>query len=994
MIKTIRILSLLLLPAFAFASSKPKSKVTEKYNVAIYKSKAFIENSGQLTGIPGISGEAVFQVDNPGEQIIFTKQGVNYLYQVPVPKKKTPLRNLFGKEKEETETGKEEMAPQAFNIVSMQWKDANPNVKVIAEDPINEIYFVRNYNSDVSYKCRQFKKITYKDLYPGIDVEYVFHPQNGLKYTIIVHPGADAANIAMVYSNAQPKQDGIGNIYINTVKGIIIDHKPVTTCNGKNISSEYLFSGKTVKFRLDDYDHNSDLIIDPWTISPGFTTLNRAYDIVRNNTTGDLFVFGGYPPYEVKKLDNQGNIQWTYVTNPLYAGPQSNYYGDIAIDPSGDVYLSAGCCSQTIVKISGANSNLIWQQPGYSEPWRLAWDPANNRLIAAGYVDPAGDNLCAINPSNGTMISGGTIIGPVNQAEIRAVIVASNGDIHCIHVSQYPTTQASTNRLTGNTSAYANFYNVQSGYMLGEMGAYYASCDNTLYCQSGDCFHGINALALTPNFIYTFDGDSLYKRDIATGNQLGMVVIPNGQGQYNSGIVIDSCGNIFVGGQNAVYQYDSNLNLLSSQNTSGAVFDLVVGVAGEIIACGNGFVQSLIFPCGNFQVFAQSTNILCNGQCNGTATANLFGGTPPYTFAWTNGDTTQTATGLCAGIYNVTVTDSAGNTSTATVTITQPSALSLGGSSTQTPCGASLGTGTVNPTGGTGPYTYSWNTTPMQNTATASGLATGSYTCFVTDANGCTAQQVVNVPVGPPPTVTVTSGNENCFGQCFAQASATGSSGTAPYTYSWSNGATGANITGLCPGTYSCVITDNYGCTATSTTTTVSQPPAFNVQTNQVRCTQEQPNGAVIVNVSGGTPGYTYAWNTLPVQTNDTASGLLPGTYLVVIVDNNNCPDTASVTIDDCPRDSIHIPNVFTPNGDPWNENFVIYNVGYTSFACDIYNRWGNKIYGWDNPAGYWDGKEDGKPCSDGVYYYIFHAVKYDGTKLDGQGFVQLLSGK
>src|ERR1051326_356156 len=268
MIKTIRILSLLLLPAFAFASSKPKSKVTEKYNVAIYKSKAFIENSGQLTGIPGISGEAVFQVDNPGEQIIFTKQGVNYLYQVPVPKKKTPLRNLFGKEKEETETGKEEMAPQAFNIVSMQWKDANPNVKVIAEDPINEIYFVRNYNSDVSYKCRQFKKITYKDLYPGIDVEYVFHPQNGLKYTIIVHPGADAANIAMVYSNAQPKQDGIGNIYINTVKGIIIDHKPVTTCNGKNISSEYMFSGKTVKFRLDDYDHNSDLIIDPWTISP------------------------------------------------------------------------------------------------------------------------------------------------------------------------------------------------------------------------------------------------------------------------------------------------------------------------------------------------------------------------------------------------------------------------------------------------------------------------------------------------------------------------------------------------------------------------------------------------------------------------------------------------------------------------------------------------------------------------------------------------------
>lgn len=978
-----------------------------KFSATPFKSHAFIENSGQYTGVPGINGEVLFGIDNPGEQIIFTKTGLNFVYTVPSPPENedsSPVKKTRRqKRKEEAEKKKELMGmekdklPQLkFSIYSMNWEGCNPDVKIVAEDEAKDIYYFNNPNSNTPYKCRQFNKIIYKNLYNGIDLEYSFYSKGGIKYNFIIHPGADASVITMLYSgSSQPKLTDIGEITLNTDKGILIDHAPVsfTPQDQKPVVSSYNVNGNRVKLNVGNYDHKKILVIDPWTMSPGFTQYNRGYDISRRASNGDLYVYGGYAPFEVKKLDLNGALLWTYVTNPIYAGPSNNYYGDMEIDPSGDVYIAAGCCSSTIMKISGANATVLWVNNSYAEPWRLKWDLAGNRLIAAGYVVPSGDNICSIDPSTGNVILSATIIAPVAGAEIRSIVMEPNGKVHALHVSAYPTTTPGTNRLTGNSTTFINLYNVQSGYMMGEAGSNYASCDNNFYCGNSLCFHGVSGMAVTPNYIYTYDGSVIFKRDINNGAQLGTVTVPGGVAEQNSGIVIDSCGNIFVGTQNAIKEYDSTLTLITSMPMSGLVCDLVVGANGEIIATGDGFVTSVVFPCGAFAVFATGTGPLCNGQCTGTATANIFGGTPPFTYSWTsNVQTTQTITGLCAGSYTVTATDSTGATITSTVTITAPPVLTLGGSSTQTPCGASNGTATVNPTGGTGPYSYSW--TGGQTTSTASGLTTGSYTCVVTDANGCTQQQVVNVPVGPAPTVAVSNTNENCNGQCFATSTAVGSSGTAPYTYSWSNGSTTATATGLCTGNYSCIVTDLYGCTVVSTSVTVTEPTPFNITSSVIQCANDLPNGQAVISVAGGTPGYTYQWSDTANQTTATATGLYTGTYTVLITDNNNCPDSVTVTLDICPNDTIHIPNVFTPNGDGHNDFFVIYNIGYTKLNCDIYNRWGNLIYSWDNPAGFWDGKVDGKMASDGTYYYILHGEKFNGNKLEEKGFLELLSGK
>ncbi|MFT3704853.1 MAG: YDG domain-containing protein [Agriterribacter sp.] len=160
------------------------------------------------------------------------------------------------------------------------------------------------------------------------------------------------------------------------------------------------------------------------------------------------------------------------------------------------------------------------------------------------------------------------------------------------------------------------------------------------------------------------------------------------------------------------------------------------------------------------------TNVSCNGGSNGTASVSASGGTPSYTYSWSpSGGTAATATGLAVGVYNCTITDANNCQIIKSITITQPTALSATTSKTDVSCnGGSNGTATVNATGGTPSYTYSW--APSGGTAaTATGLAAGTYTCTITDANSCTTtksftitQPVLLTATATPSSATICSG--------------------------------------------------------------------------------------------------------------------------------------------------------------------------------------------------------------------------------------------
>lgn len=303
-----------------------------------------------------------------------------------------------------------------------------------------------------------------------------------------------------------------------------------------------------------------------------------------------------------------------------------------------------------------------------------------------------------------------------------------------------------------------------------------------------------------------------------------------------------------------------------------------------------------------------STNVLCFGQCNGTANANPSGGTPGYTYLWQPGNqTTPNISGLCAGSYTLTVTDANGCTRSTTVTITQPNLLSVTLNATNLQCNSVCNaTISASVSGGTAPYTYLWNP-GNQTTPSLSNQCAGTYTCTVTDANGCTAQAVVTITQPAALSVTPSITHVTCNGLCNGAAAVAVTGGTAPYTYLWApGGQTTPGITNQCAGTYTCTVTDVSGCTG-SVTVTITQPPAIanNVISVNASCSGSC-NGTAQSNPSGGTAPYSFLW--MPgAMTTPNVSGLCAGSYTLVVTDLNGCTAQSIVSITQPPPLSANV---------------------------------------------------------------------------------------
>ncbi|HEY1645910.1 MAG TPA: SprB repeat-containing protein, partial [Candidatus Saccharimonadales bacterium] len=292
-----------------------------------------------------------------------------------------------------------------------------------------------------------------------------------------------------------------------------------------------------------------------------------------------------------------------------------------------------------------------------------------------------------------------------------------------------------------------------------------------------------------------------------------------------------------------------------------------------------------------------TANEKCNGDCAGSVSTTVTGGTSPYIYSWApSGGSTGVATGLCAGIYTLTVTDRGGCTSTAMVSITQPATpITATTKATNAICNGGTGSVVVSPKGGVSPYTYLW-TPSRQTTATATGLSAGNYTIQITDLNGCTATAKVNITQPAAITATETVNNVMCNGGK-GSATVTPMAGVSPYTYLWTpSGQSTAMATGLNPGNYTIKITDINGCTA-SATLSITQPTLLTATisaTNNVLCYGGV--GSATVTAGGGTLPYTYLW-AHSGGTNATGTGLTVGVYTITVSDHNGCSATAGTTI-------------------------------------------------------------------------------------------------
>src|ERR1019366_8544714 len=244
--------------------------------------------------------------------------------------------------------------------------------------------------------------------------------------------------------------------------------------------------------------------------------------------------------------------------------------------------------------------------------------------------------------------------------------------------------------------------------------------------------------------------------------------------------------------------------------------------------------------------------------------------------------------------YWVTVTDTNLCSTSASVTITEPTQLSTSIVSVQNPTcfGGTNGRIGVTATGGTGADRFLWsNGTNNQN---LSGVGAGSYSVTVTDANACTLSSSASLNQPSPTTVTTNIQNVSCFAGSNGSVACVAGGGSGGYSYSWSNGTTTSGISNLTAGTYTLTVKDIANCT-TAFTETINQPAAIVLTETHVNASCNSNNGSVNLNVAGGNPTYSYNWSN-----NDTIAhitGLAPGSYSVTVTDAHLCTAATNLSI-------------------------------------------------------------------------------------------------
>lgn len=341
-----------------------------------------------------------------------------------------------------------------------------------------------------------------------------------------------------------------------------------------------------------------------------------------------------------------------------------------------------------------------------------------------------------------------------------------------------------------------------------------------------------------------------------------------------------------------------NTSVAACQKT--CVYDAYVGNSSD---CWLGVLEGLYWQystctaCSAMTVTSVDVNPSC-GNNSGSITVNVVGGTAPYTYVWLpNVSTTNTATGLSAGTYQITVNDAGCNVQTISVTLSMVN-LVITDVQTNILCnGQSNGSIAYTVSGGAPPYTYTW-TPNISTTANATGLSAGTYTTVIDDQNGCSNTETITITQPTALTAPIVPVGALCNGQSNGSATAAAGGGTPPYTYAWSPSGGNTNAaSGLSAGTYSLVLTDNNGCSITSTTV-ITQPAVLAVTVTGPSTICAGSSGTLTATVTGGTAPYTYAWNPGGgASSTDIVTPLSTQTYTVNITDANGCATSGTFIV-------------------------------------------------------------------------------------------------
>lgn len=854
---------------------------------------SFVKNHGQFDGRDWNKFKDIdFAYNHNPFTVFFTKKGLTYRFDHIIKNKKHKEDHSQPKRINKSE------------LIFVEWVNANKNIEVEASEMVDHCYTYaigKGKATTSLYNIKGYRKITYKNVYDNIDFEYLIHPEGGIKYNVILHPGANPDDIQLKYTSNTTHVDNEHvtillnenkQVEIETSRGKIVEHQPISYYenNRESISSSYLMEENTLKFNLADYDPTQTVVIDPWIVSPSFNSSSAVWE-VETDGAGNVYTIGGETPMELWKYNSSGVLQWQYVT-PW--DTNSVWLGTLATDASGNSYVTSGVTAE-MHKVNSAG-NFVWDAAlsgglqWNSEWWSITFNCDETKLITGGtWVNGiltfdyyAG--IFEIDVATGSVISD-QIVDFTNVAgfgatpvEVRSISSSKNSKFIFLTHNDV----GAINENFGSCPNEEPIFQIDNGHNLGY------KCENYLpYTQNGG---GLKALVANDNYIYTHSGDQIHRRDLTTGALINSVALPGGNNSVipffggivveNSGLDVDDCGNVYAGSGDRVVKFDASLNIISQINTTFTVYDVSVNSNGEVIACGaqldndasntnrNGRIESLnMGACSQYSLICCDANF-CNpgDMCATDPSVLLSPSTPGGTWSGPGVD--------ASGNFNPAIAGAGTHTITYTLACGSESvSLTVDPCSTLEICEETNGELTVS--GGNGTYTWSQGTVVAVTTPIT------------------TEQECIDCPSATPQYIPIFGFYTGCdLSDC-------------PTTdTTWTQYATGT--TTPAPSGYPIQVVDGNGITtvinnagelvACTVDPCAGVTIAMNIDSQTDVSCFGGSNGSATISATGGTAPYAYLWAP-GLLSGSVQSSLSAGTYTIAIQDNAGCPGSGSLTI-------------------------------------------------------------------------------------------------
>ncbi|MBL0013431.1 MAG: gliding motility-associated C-terminal domain-containing protein [Flavobacterium sp.] len=647
----------------------------------LFGQRVFVKNNGQFDGIlPG--GKAVdYAYSNGDEQVYFNKTGVTYLLQ-----KRYPMTHAQMEAREHGEKIKVKPPKKAF--VDVSWENSNANVEIIFSD--KQSYY-QSYG-DEKLKSDCYKKITYKNIYDNIDIEYAFSDErtNGIKYTILVRPGGNVNDVKIKYAGDIKKVKIVnGNVVIKTAVRNITELAPISYQNGISIVSNFKTENNTISFELpNSYDKTKDLIIDPWVINLVMPGNNYGYD-VDFDYAGNYYVYGGSGPFLISKYTADGVLSWTFngivpsvnwTSNGSYSYPiAANFIVDKV---SGKCYTGQGFNDQgtRIVRINSlgiydnliSTANYLW-----NEVFDMGYRCSDGTIFGLGGSTASSNSAGVLNTTTGA-IAPQNFSGIINSSalgqDIACFTIDSNGVVFFVFASANPNLGLNNKLMKANTNFNGNVWLAPTGFQT------LFECQNKTYPGSNlpeYNSNGFNALAVNNEFLYFYDGYNLAAYNKSNGATIAATTLTGQTVKHQGGIAVDECNNLYVGGNGFIqcFHFDGTAFTptgsipLESTTTLKYVTDIKFKEgSSELYVSGSGFggIYSAINSgtCSSATIAISQTQVdINNTTAQATITTALVA--PVISYTWLNSSNvivsqtdnstllTNTVTNLPNGTYSL-----------------------------------------------------------------------------------------------------------------------------------------------------------------------------------------------------------------------------------------------------------------------------------------------------------------------------------------------------